>query len=55
MESSPHSHTEQEEKSIFLSSTVSQIAINGFLALGFVLYCIIAVILLIGISEVWEC
>lgn len=32
--------------------TVTQIAINGFLSVGFVLYCLFAVILLIGISEV---
>lgn len=31
---------------------VTQIAINGILVAGFVLYCIFAVILLIGISEV---
>lgn len=34
--------------------TVTQITFNGFLSIGFVLYCISAVILLIGISEVYK-
>lgn len=33
-------------------SIVTQIAANGFFSIGFLLYCIFAVILLIGISEV---
>lgn len=36
----------------FLLFTVTQILINGFLSIGLLLYCIFAVILLIGISEV---
>lgn len=42
----------REKLLIFFPSAVTQIAVNGFLAVGFVLYCIFAVILLIGISEV---
>lgn len=44
---------QSENRFSFLSlSAVTQIAINGVMSVGFVFYCIFAVILLIGISEV---